>query len=125
MPKVGLGGEDMVGFSPEQVKQLCGDRFRFCLDLNHAVKASSAMERPYESLIKEFMDLAPCVFHIADGFQEIHYDEHLAIGEGDYDMRTLLDSLSSIDTIRLTLETPRTSLEDDMINLRKVQSLIG
>ncbi len=82
------------------------------------------MGRPYGSLIKEFMDLAPCIFHIADGFQEIHYDEHLAVGEGDYDMKALMDLISSIDPIRLTLETPRTSLEDDLINLRKIQSLI-
>src|SRR5450759_2836086 len=62
MPKYGLGGEDMIGFSPEQVKQLIGDKFGFCLDLNHAIKASISMGISYKDYIKDFLKLNPQLF---------------------------------------------------------------
>jgi len=54
MPKVGINDEKMVGYSPNQIKELIGKKFGLCLDLNHAIKASVSLKVDYKLLIKNF-----------------------------------------------------------------------
>ncbi len=116
MPKVGLNGEKLIGYSVEQMKCLldAGD-YGFCLDLNHAAKAAVSMKINYKELIQEMMKLNPVMFHISDGKLNNGLDEHLAIGDGDYDMKFFSDK---IGVKKVTFETPRKSgLNDDLTNL--------
>ncbi len=121
MPMLGLNGEMMVGYSPSQINQLKG-KLGFCLDLNHAMKAAGSLSVPYQEFMTEFLTLKPKVFHIADGHMAKPEDEHLHIGDGDYDIKHLMDILPN--DAYLTLETPRASFSDDLDNLMKLKLLL-
>lgn len=123
MPKVGLNGECMIGYTPEQIKSLMDDKFLSCLDLNHAIKAAVSLKLDYKLFIKDFLKLDPNMFHISDGKLNSEKDEHLNIGEGGYDFEFLMSCIKKAKLKYVTLETPRTklnSLEEDVKNLGKL-----
>jgi deoxyribonuclease-4 len=118
MPKTGNNNEGMVGYTPSQMIALMDGRFGFCLDLNHAIKASISLGRDYHTLIREFISLKPSVFHIADGTLVNEKDEHLHLGAGEYDICFLKHCIEESGDARVTFETPRLpgSLADDLSN---------
>ena len=126
MPKVGLNDENMIGYTPEQIKELMINKFGFCLDLNHAIKAAVSLRRPYKGFIEEFMKLNLGMFHISDGRLNNEKDEHLSIGEGDYDFKFLMDCVGKNKSRYITLETPRNldSFDEDLKNLRRLRHCI-
>ncbi|MDD3246144.1 MAG: TIM barrel protein [Methanosarcina sp.] len=127
MPKVGLFDEAMVGYSPEQISELMGSKFGFCFDMNHAIKAAVSLNGDYKEYIKDFLKLNPSYFHISDGNLANEKDEHLSIGEGNYDFEFLMQYVSSIFSKYITLETPRSNLEsfnEDLANLTKIKAFI-
>jgi len=68
MPKVGLDGEAMIGYSPELIEELLGNSdMGLCLDFGHAVKAAVSIGVDYKEYVKGFMGLEPRVFHVSDG----------------------------------------------------------
>jgi len=123
MPKKGIGGEKLVGFSPDQIKSLCQGKFGLCLDLNHAIKAAMTLKKDYHQFIEEFLTLEPVMFHISDGSLNIQVDEHLNFGEGEYPLQFLMSCLKRQKNTYVTLETPRASnsLNDDLINLKVIK----
>ena len=125
MPKIGLNGEKMIGYTPEQIENLIGNKFGLCLDLNHAIKAAVSLRRPYKEFIEEFLKLNPKVFHISDGRLDIEKDEHLNIGEGNYDFEFLATCVKKSVSKYVTLETPRNSnsFDNDINNLKKLINL--
>lgn len=126
MPKVGLNDENMIGCTPEQIKELIGERFGLCLDLNHAIKAAVSLRRPYKEFIEDFLKLKPNMFHISDGHLNNEKDDHLNIGGGDYDFEFLMSCIKDAKSKYVTLETPRTelnSLEEDLKNLERLSVL--
>jgi len=123
MPKVGINNEKMIGYTPKQIKGLIGKKFGFCLDLNHAIKAAVSLKKDYKEYIKDFLKLNPKMFHISDGTLKNEKDEHLNIGEGEYDFNFLVECIKNSSTRYLTLETPRAnphSLKEDLINLSRL-----
>ncbi|WP_162197357.1 TIM barrel protein [Methanosarcina sp. 1.H.T.1A.1] len=126
MPSVGLNYEKMVGYSPEQIRELIGSRFGFCLDLNHAVKAALGLGIDYKPFVMDFFSLNPSYFHISDGFLTNCLDEHLSIGNGEYDFDFLINCLYFGEDNHITLETPRINLmsfDEDLYNLGRLYSL--
>ncbi len=123
MTKVGTNNEKMLGFTPEQIKELTGDRFGFCLDFNHAIKAAIALKKDYKKYIKDFLKLNPKVFHISDGSLKIEKDEHLNIGEGEYDFKFLADCVKENQSKYITIETPRNNLNSVEEDLKNVKNL--
>ena len=123
MPKVGLNDESMIGYSPAQIEELIGAGGGLCLDFGHAVKAAVSREVGYKEYIKEFLALEPKMFHVSDGMLSEEKDEHLNIGDGEYDLGYMLYCMNESDSRFATLETPRadqTSLEEDVINIKKL-----
>lgn len=123
MPKVGLNGESMIGYTPKQIKKLIDNKFGLCLDLNHAIKAAVSLRKSYKEFIKEFLKLKPKMFHISDGKLNNEKDEHLGIGAGDYDFEFLMHCIKVAKSKYVTLETPRTKLnsfDEDLRNLEKL-----
>ena len=60
------------------------------------------------------------MFHISDGKLNDEKDEHLNIGEGDYDFEFLMHYIKEAKSKYVTLETPRTNLDsfdEDLKNL--------
>lgn len=118
MPRTGIKGEHMIGYSPEEMISMMGSRFGFCLDINHAIKAALSLHVPYWEYVMKFCDLNPSMYHIADGSLSTDHDEHLPIGTGDYDFRKLEILYSQRKPMKITLETPRyhESLVEDLNN---------
>ena len=110
MPRAGLNGEHLIGATKEELSALLGERFSFCLDLNHAVKAAGAEGAEYHRFIQDLLILNPVMFHLADGHIAVVTDEHLPLGAGDYDMGFLVRCIADGPSPRVTLETPRTAL---------------
>lgn len=129
MPKVGLGGEAMIGYSPEQIEDLIGDSdMGLCLDFGHAVKAAVSLGVDYKDYVQGFMGFEPNLFHVSDGWLREERDEHLGIGEGEYDFVFFANNICINKEINyVTLETPRTILgllDDDLKNLNELRRLI-
>ena len=127
MPKVGLGGEAMIGYSPAQIEELIGDSdMGLCLDFGHAVKAAVSLGVDYKEYVQGFMELEPKVFHVSDGMLSGERDEHLGIGEGEYDLGFLMGCAERNNSALVTLETPRIrkSLEEDIDNLYILKDII-
>ena len=124
MPKVGLGGEAMIGYSPAQIEELIGDSdMGLCLDFGHAVKAAMSWGVDYKEYVQGFMGFEPKVFHISDGILSGEKDEHLNIGEGEYDFTYLLQCVNDNPFGFVTIETPRLnqkSLDEDIQNVNKI-----
>ena len=95
VPKVGLNDELMIGYSPAQIEELIGDGDRgLCLDLNHAAKAAVSLGVDYKEYVQDFLVFDPKMFHISDGTLDNEKDEHLNIGEGDYDFEVLINCVN-------------------------------
>lgn len=129
MPKVGLGDEAMIGYSPVQLEELTevGD-VGICLDFGHAVKASLSLDVDYKEYMKEFMCLKPKMFHISDGNLVGEKDEHMGIGEGEYDINYLLNCVKGNPFNLVTVETPRMPeylLRDDIRNVNMLNKLVS
>lgn len=125
MPKQDISGERLVGYSPDQMKDLCQGKFGSCLDLNHAIKAAITLKKDFHEFIEEFLHLEPAMFHISDGSFHHQVDEHLNFGEGDYPLPFLMSCLKGQKIRYVTLETPRHShsLHDDVKNLKVLQGM--
>ena len=129
MPKVGLVGEAMIGYSPAQIEELIGDSdIGLCLDFGHAVKAAFSLGVDYKEYVLGFMKFKPNVFHISDGMLSEEKDEHLRIGEGEYDFRHLMECVYVGENINyITFETPRASLNSlncDLENLNNFKKVV-
>ena len=127
MPKVGLNGEAMIGYSPEQVEELIWDNnMGLCLDFGHAVKAALSMGVDYKEYVNDFMRFKPKVFHVSDGTLTEEKDEHLNIGEGEYDFGYLLQCVDNNPSGFVTVETPRNNqktLDEDLLNINKINMI--
>ena len=130
MPKVGLGGEAMIGYSPAQIEELIGDSdMGLCLDFGHAVKAALSLGVDYKEYVQGFMGLEPRMFHVSDGMLSGERDEHLGIGEGEYDFRFIWQSmnLNPNGSRYCTLETPlvdKTCLKEHILNKNNFINMI-
>lgn len=124
MPKVGLDGEAMIGYSPEQIEKLIGDNdMGLCLDFGHAVKAALSLGIDYKEYVNDFMRFKPKVFHVSDGTLTEEKDEHLNIGKGEYDFGYFLQCVDDNPFGFVTVETPRNvqkSLDEDLLNINKI-----
>jgi deoxyribonuclease-4 len=127
MPKIGIGGEPMIGFDPARMRSLAGGRFGFCLDVNHAIKAAVSLRRDYRPFLDRFLRLGPTVVHLSDGSLDTGRDQHLHIGSGDYDFRFIMERLRRRDLPCVTLETPRSraGLGEAVEDLEKLLLLGG
>jgi len=125
MPKVGVNFEKMVGYTPEQIKRLCADKFGFCLDLSHAIKASASLKYDCKKYLDNFLDSQPKIIHVCDGFLESEQDEHLDIDKGNFDFSFIAKYIKKSNARYITLETPRLnskSLEQDLQNIETLKS---
>ena len=119
MPEVGLNDEELVGYTPKQIRLLMGGRFGFCMDFGHAYKAAVSTGTDYKMFLKDFLDVGPSMFHLCDGDTSNVRDEHLHLGEGNLDLGYIISLLHTIHQPYVTLETPRNSnsLKEDIKNV--------
>lgn len=111
-PLKGLNGEICRGCSPDEFRQINehGALKGMALDFGHAIYYSAACGLDYRSVIREFMEHSPSVYHLSDGIYSSHTDKHLNIGNGEFNIKELIDFMP--EDSMLSLETPRYSKED-------------
>jgi endonuclease IV len=127
MPKIGINNEKMVGCTVEQLSRLMNDGLGLCLDFGHAIKAATSLKKDCREYVEELLKLTPSMFHVSDGKLNYEKDEHLHVGEGDFDFSFLAGCIERSESRYVTLETPRSlaSLDEDYRNLEKLKSWIN
>jgi len=125
MPAIGINDESMRGYDVDEIKEYISMGFGFCLDINHAVKASISLKLNYLENIRNLLDVGPSMLHISDGNLVQERDEHLDIGKGDYDFLAILELFNNHEDLPMTLETPRSDLDDDLRNLQAINEIIN
>lgn len=109
MPKVGIKGEDMSAYLPSHINELMGEKFGFCFDINHAMKAAISLHKDYKQFASKFIMCKPKVIHVSDGHLDNEKDEHLRIGKGDYDIGFFAELISRCGPEYVTIECQRLS----------------
>lgn len=106
MPQHTDAGDPLIGYTPSQLKQLKSNHLGFCFDFSHAIKTAINNGAASWEIIAEFMNYEPDMFHISDGKYSIQRDEHLPIGEGDYDFALIKRVIEkSKSQNKVTIET--------------------
>ncbi len=110
-PKIGLAGENCLGASPEEIRELQSELgFGFCLDVSHLICYAAWVKMDWKNLFEEFLYLNPAMVHLCDGNVESEKDAHLHFGKGNYDLDFIMSKLGS--DVMATIETPHDSLEN-------------
>lgn len=124
-PKLGLNGEFCIGASAEEMKQILHETgLGFCLDFGHAVCYAAWKGVGYESILDQFLELQPSIFHLSDGDMNSAIDRHLNFGKGNFELEAMVSRIPSNACI--SIETPKETgadlrdFETDVTYLRNV-----
>jgi len=115
---------ECVGRTPEELKGLGAKSF--CLDFSHAIKASVTLKKEPFWFIERLKSLQPAIYHVSDGISSSEVDEHLNIGEGDFDFERIGRFIDRDGLV--TLETPKAnlnSLDNDIKNIKRFKDKIA
>jgi sugar phosphate isomerase/epimerase len=125
-PFEGINGEKCIGATPDEMKKLLDAAdVGFCLDLGHCICAANSLEIPPFTLIREFLDLKPCMFHLSDGDFKSGMDAHLNYGNGNFPIEKILELLP--ENPMITIETEKNSLSSlnsfvqDVVYLKNIK----
>lgn len=107
-PYLGLDDSLCVGVTPKDIRAVqsaCG--VGFCFDLAHAMCLAASAGCAHGPLFEAFLALKPDIHHLSDGRIGEPRDQHLHLGEGDYDLPAMIGMLP--DGAMISLETPKKS----------------
>jgi len=114
------------GFSPEQIRMIMKEgEVGFCLDIGHAICAANSLNANPYAFLSEFMKLKSKLFHLTDGEFASKTDQHRHFGEGDYDIKKILQMIP--DGSMITIETEKkypNRLDDYVADIRSIKDLI-
>lgn len=116
MPYWGLHRERCYGFSLPQLTFIRRTMDRqLCLDFGHAVKSAGTQGLDYKQFITAIIaQLKPSYFHLSDGNMAKDTDEHLSLGDGNYDLPWLKKQLDAVAAQRDTtviFEVPKNGVD--------------
>lgn len=123
MPVVGIHGERCLGFDSDSMSPLINEK-GLCLDFGHAAKASISLKKDCREIISKFLEMGPKIFHLSDGDFKTEIDQHLRIGEGDFDINYFKKCIEKSKLRFVTLEIPRknhSSLKEDLDSLNVLE----
>ena len=124
MPKMGVNGIPCIGYSAEQIKRYLEKGFGFCLDFGHAYNTAASLGTDAKKLIKKFMELEPAMFHVCGGHVESELDEHLSLGEGNFDFKFIKECVQESENKMITFETlKKDGLKGDIKNFEYFRGL--
>ena len=112
---------ECIGRTYEELKQ--SNVKKYCIDFSHAIKAATTLNMDMFQVIKDLLKFEPILFHVCDGHLDSELDEHLAIGDGNFDFRKISELIGKRDAM-MSVETPKSdyeSLEDDVANVKKAK----
>jgi deoxyribonuclease-4 len=106
-PRITLTSDVCIGANPKElafIKNECG--LGFVLDIPHAIKYAIGVNQDWNKVLEEFMLLSPKVLHVSDAFLSHEKDEHLHIGDGEFDFKKIF---SICQAENITIETNKDS----------------
>ena len=129
MPKMALDGSTCLGYNIKDMEEFVnvgGGGFGFCLDFGHAIKSAISQSIDPKKFLVDMIKLKPRMAHICDGRLNTEKDEHLSIGEGEFDFKFIVELIKSSCSIeKITFEVPKTNgLENDLRNIDLLKSFI-
>lgn len=110
-----------IGRTYDELKEI--NTKNYCLDFSHAIKSAKTLNKNIFENIKELLKLDPIIFHINDGRINNEIDEHLNIGEGNFDFKKIVSMIRGREGFA-SLETPKiryTNLDNDINNINKIK----
>lgn len=126
MPKIALNGSVCLGYDLDDINEyLKIGNFDFCLDFAHAVKAAISKKIDYKIFLEKMFELKPKIAHLSDGTLKSEKDEHLNLGEGEFDLRFIAKLLKKSNVEKLTFEVPKKDgLTNDLKNIEFFKKLM-
>ena len=110
-PYRGFGDLICVGSRPEEIASVMKQcNIGCCLDIGHAICAANSHGVDHVAFLKQFVALGPSMYHLSDGDVNGQLDRHDHLGEGSYDLETLIKLIDFNKPI--TLETDKNSKHD-------------
>ncbi len=104
-PMWGMKGEKCVGDTPEEMKKILdATGMGFCLDFGHAIKYAIAAGKDHRTVLDAFQVFSPSVYHLSDGQMDNTQDQHLRLGEGEFDLSDLLSRVPESGMVSLETE---------------------
>jgi len=88
----------------------------FCFDIGHAVAAAKTFNTDFMQLIRDFIELAPVLYHLSDTDINAETDYHYNFGKGNLDTKKILELLP--DNAVITVETDKAS-KDNLNDFRE------
>ena len=108
-PSVGINGEKCVGVTPQEIRSMIELlNVGFCMDIGHCICAANSLNYTPLSMIENFLELHPLMFHLSDGDFKSEMDTHLNYGNGNYPFVKILGMLP--ESPMITIETEKNSL---------------
>ncbi|MFC1595728.1 sugar phosphate isomerase/epimerase family protein [Candidatus Margulisiibacteriota bacterium] len=128
MPHISLYNDVCRGATIDEIKEVLDNTsVGFCLDIGHAVKTALYFKVNYSEYLSDLGKLNPAVIHLSDGMLDSIYDQHLPIGEGEFDMAKIMSTINRFNNEYLLLETSKKSnenLDDFREDVRKIKVLL-
>lgn len=126
MPKTALNGSFCLGYDIDDMAEFLSiGNFDFCLDVGHAIKSAFSQKIDYKKLLQSFIKLKPRIIHICDGYLNTEKDEHLSLGNGDFDLNFIAELIKKSEIKKLTFEVPKLyGLNNDIKNIEFFKSII-
>jgi sugar phosphate isomerase/epimerase/RimJ/RimL family protein N-acetyltransferase len=124
-PYRGFGDVICTGSRPEEIEYVMHQcNIGCCLDIGHAICAANSHKIDHKVFLKQFLALAPSMYHLTDGDPDNELDSHEHLGQGGYELEMLTELLDPGKPV--TLETEKKSpceLNDfagDVLYFRKI-----
>jgi sugar phosphate isomerase/epimerase len=105
-PRPEVDGVRCRGATIEEIKYILDKvSCKFCLDIGHAICSANSQKLDRWKYIEEFNKLAPKAYHLTDNFEDQEYDQHLHIGDGNFNMKRILSFIKK--NSKITVETKK------------------
>ena len=75
------------------------------MDIGHAINYAAWAGLKYESVIENFLELGPSVFHLSDGDTASQTDLHLNFGSGNFNLYQIIRNIPN--GVYITIETDK------------------
>ncbi len=112
---------NIPGNNPSEIKNYGRS---ICLDIGHMISSSVSHNVDCKTFFNSFLELKPKMAHIMDGYSNDEHDQHLAIGDGDYDLGYIVNKLTEAKIQYATMETPWDTPKDTATQLNKLKLLL-
>lgn len=125
-PKKGHQGQDLIGYSAEDIKRICREAGirGVVLDFSHAICAANSLRKDPVLWVKSFLGLPIEMFHLGDGDINSEVDTHRHFGQGSFPVRELISDVP--DGAMISVETqmdPKNFLKDVEADLDYLRNL--